>query len=178
MAVISAYKLALLASGAFLVYGVPHEPLREEANKLQAEDDFSLNSHQLHRFKANQTQLDHAQFQRFPYHPEFCKPGGRVFDAFVERTANLVNTWTVKAADPTTTGNAAVIAEARDHPHFEWVVKNVMHMLGPTWALYVFHGAKNKDYLHNAIGGDDSGAVFNQVHNNFGPSKTLNYTDV
>eukprot|EP00466_Bigelowiella_natans_P002869 jgi/Bigna1/70309/fgenesh1_pg.11_\ len=65
---------------------------------------------------------------RFPRHDEYCSPGKRVFEAFVERTSSLVNTWKIDAALPGTTTKAAAHQE------------------------YIFYGTTNKEFLTNSIG--------------------------
>ena len=71
------------------------------------------------------------------------------------RTTPRVTGWSVRAADPEKAQFAAAIVETRAHPHFEWVVKDVMHYLGPGWSLYVFYGTKNEQFVLGALDGAD-----------------------
>ncbi|EFN56792.1 expressed protein [Chlorella variabilis] len=52
---------------------------------------------------------------------------------------------------PKSAKNAALIIEPRQHYAFEYVVKNVMFHLGPEWALHVYHGTANNQYVHRAL---------------------------
>lgn len=38
----------------------------------------------------------------------------------------------------------AAIVEPRQHQHLPYVINNVMHFLGPGWALVIFHGTGNR----------------------------------
>jgi hypothetical protein len=46
---------------------------------------------------------------------------------------------------------AAVIVEPRQHPHLEFVIKNIMYFL-PSWSLYIFHSNDNDEFVKNIIG--------------------------
>mmetsp|Transcript_20841 Transcript_20841/g.37136 ORF Transcript_20841/g.37136 Transcript_20841/m.37136 type:complete len:361 (+) Transcript_20841:79-1161(+) len=95
-----------------------------------------------------------------------CNAGKNAWLRFVERTDKLVKSWEVKAKPLSEAKYAAVIVEARSHPQFEWVVKDVMKMLGPDWALMVYHGTLNAQFVRDSIGGEASGAHFQPIVSN------------
>ncbi|KAI3427093.1 hypothetical protein D9Q98_007032 [Chlorella vulgaris] len=52
---------------------------------------------------------------------------------------------------PKRSTKAALIIEPRQHWALEHVVKNTMHHLGPDWALHVYHGTANDQFVHEAL---------------------------
>lgn len=47
----------------------------------------------------------------------------------------------------------AVIIEPRRHPHLSYVIRNVMHFLGPSWGLCIVHGTENRPFVEEIIEG-------------------------
>ena len=85
-----------------------------------------------------------------------CASSLRIFDTFVRATSKVVYGWTIAAANPDKAAFAAVIVEMRPHRHLQWVVKNVMHYLGSSWALFVVHGTQNEAYVKEALKGSSN----------------------
>lgn len=46
----------------------------------------------------------------------------------------------------------AVIVETRNHPHLSYVLRNVMHFLGDSWGLCIFHGPDNRSSVQELVG--------------------------
>jgi hypothetical protein len=47
----------------------------------------------------------------------------------------------------------AVIIEPREHPHLEYVIRNMMHFLGEGWGLHIVGSRTNKDFLIKILDG-------------------------
>ncbi|GAB5353877.1 hypothetical protein AAMO2058_000071800 [Amorphochlora amoebiformis] len=100
---------------------------------------------------------------RYPHRGEGCQQGRKILDAFIDLTMPVVQKWTPNCADPSSTAFAAVIVEMRPERAFPWVVKTTMKYLGPSWALYVFHGTQNRDYVRSTVAGQNVQFVQAQV---------------
>jgi hypothetical protein len=60
----------------------------------------------------------------------------------------------------------AVIIEPRAHPAFEFVVNNVLSVLGPSWLVQIFHGTKNKAFVSRVFAGHISSGRVELVNTN------------
>jgi len=47
----------------------------------------------------------------------------------------------------------AVIIEPREHPHLEYVLRNVMFFLGPGWGLRIICGRQNYEFVRGLVAG-------------------------
>lgn len=45
----------------------------------------------------------------------------------------------------------AVFVEYRKHPYIEYVLRNVMHFLGPKWGLQIFVWPRNRAFMENIV---------------------------
>jgi hypothetical protein len=82
-----------------------------------------------------------------------------VYAEFVLKIFDEVTKSTLSPPRPSRDGNIAVLVEPREHPLFEFTVKQVMHTLGENWALQIFVSSKNIDFVRKKLNayGNESG---------------------
>jgi len=51
------------------------------------------------------------------------------------------------------TNRGVVLIEPREHPHLEYVIRNVLYFLEPDWGLQIFSGNKNHQFVQNFTDG-------------------------
>lgn len=81
----------------------------------------------------------------------------RIWDVFIEDTYPLVRQLDPPRI-PAESDYYAVIVEPRRHPHLEYVLRNVMHFLGPGWGLQIYASKTNYTYATDIVNG--WGAVY------------------
>ena len=87
-----------------------------------------------------------------------------VWDDFIERSGPRPPPLTI-APKGSSSDKVAVVVEPRNHPHLVYVVRNVMHFLGPDWKLRIYHGNLNLELVNEAIGDADATLVPLEVDN-------------
>jgi hypothetical protein len=81
-----------------------------------------------------------------------------VYASFVENTSSEVLRWNVTVSNPQTTDRVAVIvllqglADPYIPNNVEYVVRSVVHRLGPRWALQIFHGKGQQENISKRLG--------------------------
>jgi hypothetical protein len=83
---------------------------------------------------------------------ELRKENQKMWDDFIEETYPLVREFEFSniPADP---GRFVVMVEPREHPHMEYVLRNVMYFLDDGWGLQIFVGRKNRAFVENIVNG-------------------------
>jgi len=74
-----------------------------------------------------------------------------VYATFVSATYEWITSTKVKPAKPTTECKIAVLVEPREHPLYEYVVKQVMFTLGSDWSLQLFVSRENEEYVRRIL---------------------------
>lgn len=80
---------------------------------------------------------------------QFCLPMNQVLknqqilNQFIETTKDTLYNIEFRCAPLGTTNKCAVIVEPRDHPHLEYVIRNVSYFLGDEWSVLLMHGIQN-----------------------------------
>lgn len=74
----------------------------------------------------------------------------RNWNEFIERTYPQVRKFQFRDI-PEESDRFVVMVEPREHPHLEYVLRNVMHFLGPAWGLQLFVGRKNKAFVKDIV---------------------------
>jgi len=89
----------------------------------------------------------------------------------VNRTWDDVHRLPLKPARLETTDRLAIIVEGSENPLVGYTARNVMHFLGPTWALRIYHGKDNLHALRSALGADETSAISFVPVSSFGVSE-------
>jgi len=92
--------------------------------------------------------------------PEWCfshnclEPFGRthyMYATFVTATYEWITSLDIEPAAPTAGCKVAVLVEPREHPLYEYTVKQVMSTLGAGWSLQLFVSKFNEDYVRRKL---------------------------
>ena len=92
--------------------------------------------------------------------PRFCFSHGclrrygsshYIYAEFVLRTFKAVTMSTIEPAEATRQGKIAVLVEPRRILMLEYTVKQVMRILGPTWALQIFVSSANEHFVRRCL---------------------------
>merc|ERR1712226_278759 len=82
-----------------------------------------------------------------------------IYKHFADLTMSEVLSWPVMAAQPDSSSKVAVTVlpqgvNSGDYVsnNVAYVVKSVMHRLGPDWCLQIFHGAGQRQEIEDALG--------------------------
>jgi hypothetical protein len=78
-----------------------------------------------------------------PMTPEEC------WSKFIDDTSFQVINYLPLNRIPKSSQFAAVIVEPRKHPHLEYIIRNTLYFLEAGWALHIFCGTQNEDYVRD-----------------------------
>jgi hypothetical protein len=86
------------------------------------------------------------------------EPFGRahyMYASFVTETYEWIITSDLEPAPPAPGCKIAVLVEPREHPLYEYTVKQVMSTLGAGWSLQLFVSKHNEDYVRRVLNVED-----------------------
>ncbi len=106
----------------------------------------------------------HGLFDYLFHVPAWCfshnclEPFGRshyLYATFVTSTYEWITSLDLEPPAPTAGCKIAVLVEPREHPLFEYTVKQVMSTLGAGWSLQLFVSKYNEDYVRRQLNIED-----------------------
>jgi hypothetical protein len=69
----------------------------------------------------------------------------KIWNEFIESTRQFLEQIPFQCMPLGTSDKCAVIVEPRDHPHLEYVIRNVSHFLGNEWSILLVHAIPNEN---------------------------------
>ncbi len=82
-----------------------------------------------------------------------------IWNQFIDDTYPIVRQIPIRDI-PAESDRFIVTIEPRQHPHLEYVLRNVIHFLGPQWGLQIFSGRKNYEFVQDMVKGWGNAHVY------------------